>query len=360
MLGVGLIALLSMAAIIIANQTSKKVSLDLRQRAAPTTSGLTAAFRVASSQTQYWLGQEFDVDILLSPGGTAVKGGQVQLTYDKTKLQVLKLTPGREVSQNPPMLSQVLRREIAEAAQTLYLDQAVIPPNPQAFIAESGIYGRIRFKALAEGATTIAFKFGRDPKFALNALGDTDVLAIEGGVVKDVLSHVHDLNLTITTEAPPPVPPTPPQPPTPPPSPPPSPPPAPPTGECQLKMRQEAGEVKESLSNAWEKFATFTPTEGGKVGKVLIKAGAYGTGSRTIICRISDASGQPLSLEVTSVSFQGDGVSAWRELDFASQSVKVEKETSYRLYCRGSESWKSLYWIWDVTKGKTYRLYLCP
>lgn len=343
---VGVLALVP-ATFLTAGLTSRRSrTADIRQRAVTGEAALTASLALTSPQATYRVGEEFIVEIRLDTGGALVSAGQVRVGYNPAVLQILEVIPGRNISQEPAMLAEVLKSEVRENEPTIYLDQAVSLPGPQAYKnqdpAHLGIYGRLRVKALAEGPTSLNFKFAHEPRFAPQAKGDTDILTLQQGAATDLLARVQDLSLTIRSAGEPP---------------PPPPPPPPPTPVCELNMRQEAGVGKSGLGPSFE-YVAFTPSVSGRLEKVAIKAGTYGVGERSVICKITDKDKRDLSPEAASAIFQGGG-EEWREVRFDSVNLQLLANTPYYLACRANVAWKGVYWVLDWTKGRTYRISIC-
>lgn len=159
---------------------------------------------------------------------------------------------------------------------------------------------------------------------------------------------------------------------------------------CPLVASQEKGKEKIGLNHNWEQFVTFalypgpsfssetvkrnpprrlTRDEGRNqevnrslkqfLDKIEILAGNYGGAARRLTCKVTDSEGQKdLSPEINSGEFRSDSGDDWREISFF-EPLRLEEDSSYRLYCKGADSWNSLYWLSDPDEGKTYRLYLC-
>jgi len=135
---------------------------------------------------------------------------------------------------------------------------------------------------------------------------------------------------------------------------------SPPVAQCSLAASQETGANKKGISNTWTNYASFAPTFSGKIQKIQINAGNYGNISRAITCKVTDSSGATtLSPELKTEAFLSGTGTAWRTIDFGANTVDLQATTTYRLYCKGPDTWNSVYWAFDTTKGLTQRVYLC-
>lgn len=104
----------------------------------------------------------------------------------------------------------------------------------------------------------------------------------------------------------------------------------------------------------------------GKVDLVDIKVGNWGNAWRHIDCKVTNGTGtKNISVVGTSAVFKASGVegSAWRGVDFSGdKSFTLTRGQNYRLYCRGSDSWNSLYWIYNRQGdpgSKTFEIFMC-
>lgn len=133
---------------------------------------------------------------------------------------------------------------------------------------------------------------------------------------------------------------------------------------CQpLVVAQEKGNYRYSLNNRWDNYTNFIAQVSGKVSKVAVKAGNWSGSARTITCRITDNNGGNISTERNSATFVSQSGADWRELDFSADSYTLQAGTTYRLYCKGPDSWGSIYWIYNTLRdpnSKTYRILTCP
>ena len=133
---------------------------------------------------------------------------------------------------------------------------------------------------------------------------------------------------------------------------------------CPLGPAQEQGTLKETINNEWRYYVSFVPTYSGWVNWVQVKAGNWGSAWRNITCKVTDGGGQlNVSLEKSSEMFRSDSGAQWRNLDFRANPFFLKAGNTYRLYCKGPDSWGSLYWIYSQLNNpnsKTYRIYMCP
>jgi len=133
------------------------------------------------------------------------------------------------------------------------------------------------------------------------------------------------------------------------------------SSSTQCALAQESGSDKKGMKNTWTNFATFTSGSAGRIKKVQIKAGNNGGAWRSITCKVTDGSGSTnVSPELKTEAFRSDSGAAWRTIDLGSAAVDLQANTPYRLYCKGPDTWDSVYWISDKTKGFTYRIDSCP
>lgn len=132
---------------------------------------------------------------------------------------------------------------------------------------------------------------------------------------------------------------------------------------CPLVISQEEGTSKLTFNNEWKYYATFITSVDGAVDKISIKAGNWGGAQRSITCKVTDsAGGENVSLEMISSGFTSVSGANWREIDFKSNPFILHKDTQYRLYCKGPDSWGSLYWVYGqqgISDGKTYKISIC-
>jgi len=318
---------------------SLRESMDLRQEAATNKSPLVATLSLKSQQTSYKIGEEVEVDIKLNTGGTPVYAGQVRIGYNKKRLQVLGVVPGKDISQSPAMLTEILVNNVKEEEGTVFLDQGTGLPSGLPYQNQNastpGIYGRLKVKAILAGKVTLYFKYANTPRYGTQAKGDTDVLTLLDGSPADILVSSSNLKLTFTSEE----------------------------VEketkleaCEINSCQEDGIGKDSLDKNF-KSVSFTPTLSGRLEKVAIKAGGFGVGTRSVFCKITDKNNRDLTPEARSSTFSGQ-TPDWREVNF-STPLDIVAGTSYKIACRGSEAWSGVFWVLDWTKGKTYRTFIC-
>ncbi len=139
--------------------------------------------------------------------------------------------------------------------------------------------------------------------------------------------------------------------------------PTPTVTSCPLVISQEEGTSKLTFNNEWKYYATFIASADGAVDKISIKAGNWGGAQRSITCKVTDsAGGENVSLEMISSGFTSVSGANWREIDFKSNPFILHKDTQYRLYCKGPDSWGSLYWVYGqqgISDGKTYKISIC-
>lgn len=137
-----------------------------------------------------------------------------------------------------------------------------------------------------------------------------------------------------------------------------------PISRCSLNMSQTLGNVKWSINNTWQHYVEFIATTTGLVDKISVKAGNYGGAQRSLTCKVTRADGSNVSKALNSSSFTSTSGAQWRNVDFKNDQFSLIKGQTYRLYCKGPDSWNSLYWLWEASlggiKGKTYKIFLCP
>ncbi len=136
----------------------------------------------------------------------------------------------------------------------------------------------------------------------------------------------------------------------------------PPPVQCSKAASQETGTENRSLTNVWSKYATFMPSFSGNIQKILIKAGNWGGAWRALTCKVTNKAGSTdLSPALISESFRNNTAIAWRTISFSTNKVNLVSGTSYRIYCKGPDTWYSLYWVFDTAKNNgTYQVYMCP
>lgn len=134
---------------------------------------------------------------------------------------------------------------------------------------------------------------------------------------------------------------------------------------CQTKtISQTTGTLKYTFNSEWKHFVSFktpvSPANIYKVSKVSIMAGNWGNAQRSVTCKITDATDiKNISPQKTSSSFTAISGAAWRIMTF-SPTISLAGNTEYRLYCKGPDSWGSLYWIYSGSKSnKTYKIEGC-
>jgi len=123
---------------------------------------------------------------------------------------------------------------------------------------------------------------------------------------------------------------------------------------CRVTQKQEEGAQKIGLNQTWQQFIRFSFPAKTTLVKAYLKAGNYGGARRKLVCKITDDSGQAIGRETYSGSFTNSSGAAWRAINWG--GIVLQPKTFYRLYCRGPDSWKSLYWLAHPAKGKTFRL----
>ena len=129
-----------------------------------------------------------------------------------------------------------------------------------------------------------------------------------------------------------------------------------------LTASQELGVSQSGLDNTWSKYTTFVPSSSGSVQTIQIKAGNYGGAGRAITCKITDSTGTiTLSPVLNTESFSSPDGTLWRTVNFSASTINLTASTTYRLYCKGPDSWLSVYWVYDYATNKpTYRVYVSP
>jgi len=136
-----------------------------------------------------------------------------------------------------------------------------------------------------------------------------------------------------------------------------------PTGKiCPLSSFQELGNLTYSLNNKWIHYTSFIASSSGSVKKISVKAGNWGNAQRKISCKVTDNLGNNISLEKSSALFTSAMGAKFWDIDYYSAPFLVERGKEYRIYCKGPDSWNSIYWIYkdqNNVDSKAYRVYVC-
>lgn len=206
-LGVVFVAL---SVVVVSRPSLQQQSFDVRQKAAESAEGTSASlkFRLRSSEPSPH--GFIYVDVLLDTGGGEVAGVKLIIKYDPAVMSLYGITPGGQISQSPPFLSQVLRDTSDREGATVYFDQAFSLEGRNFYRNlgpdQPGIVARLEFLPY-RSPVAISFKFNREPRFGLDSSGDTDVIAVVNGRAVDILGQAQDLNFTILPHGPTPPPP---------------------------------------------------------------------------------------------------------------------------------------------------------
>jgi hypothetical protein len=93
------------------------------------------------------VGQQFEVRLMIDPGGRKVDAAQVRMTYDPTRLQVVRLdgSPATEIVDGPVMDTALFNRVQPGNGQIDYAAGRLFPPEP----TELFVLAVIHFRALA-------------------------------------------------------------------------------------------------------------------------------------------------------------------------------------------------------------------
>lgn len=109
-----------------------------------------AVLSLNPSSSTVTLGDEFDVLVRIDTEGERVTSADVQLVYDRTRLQVISVTNGRSgTSAFFPDFFQNL------SSNQIYMGGSVI--NPTDTRIGQGNFSTVRFKSLTNGAATVGF-----------------------------------------------------------------------------------------------------------------------------------------------------------------------------------------------------------
>lgn len=135
---------------------------------------------------------------------------------------------------------------------------------------------------------------------------------------------------------------------------------------CPLAVSQQSGSLKYSFNNQWMHYVTFKAPFTGKVDLIDIKVGNWGNSWRYISCKVTNSTGTVnISTVGISAMFKSAGAAGfgWWGADFSgAKSFSLTGDTTYRLYCKGPDSWNSLYWIYNKLgdpNSKTFHIFMC-
>lgn len=141
----------------------------------------------------------------------------------------------------------------------------------------------------------------------------------------------------------------------------------PPLTNCPLEMNQEGDATVRLTDQYYDQYVRFSPDISGWVNKVAIKVYNSSVVSKQITCKVTDYKDQSVSVEKSSQPFNNSVSYRWVEVDFSTNPFLLSKSGTYKLYCKSSGTWASLYWVWDDAypssrpqQSRTVRIYLCP
>lgn len=129
--------------------------------------------------------------------------------------------------------------------------------------------------------------------------------------------------------------------------------------DCPMVNKQEVGVAKKSINDINEEVVAWVAEKSAMVEKIEIKAGNYGGVLRKVSCRIMGPSGGEIAPARESVAFTSSSGANWREINYANLEAKIIQGQKYEIRCKGQDSWNSMYWIYDPSLGKTFRVYGC-
>lgn len=135
---------------------------------------------------------------------------------------------------------------------------------------------------------------------------------------------------------------------------------------CPLAQSQENGMGVEGLSTTYVDSVGVTAVGTGLVDKLEVKVGNSGGGERTLTCKVTDAAGMVDISAEKSVVVAGSSATAWRTLDYKGSEFSLMAGTTYRIYCKSSDTTNNLFWTYNnitngvAPNGKTFRIYQCP
>jgi hypothetical protein len=156
-----------------------------------------ATLELASDQTTYNVGDEFEVRVLLDTAGVEVDEVDVKITYDPEMLVVvdgIKDLEDVQISEDEPLLEVFVQNTVDIENGEIFFEQASLAREQYYKTAdEAGVVATITMRALKSGATTMSF----DMETGNNST-DSSVLDSETG--EDVLGEVINLDVTLSGE----------------------------------------------------------------------------------------------------------------------------------------------------------------
>jgi len=128
----------------------------------------------------------------------------------------------------------------------------------------------------------------------------------------------------------------------------------------EVDFGQGKGHQKYLLDNNWANVP-FVARKSGWVFQMSVKLGTWGSKYRKVTCKVTDYANKDISVE-KQVTFRG-GDPEWRNFDFTLNPFILEKNLPYKVWCKGSDHFGSVYWVYDEQKGdaeltKTYLFHL--
>lgn len=128
------------------------------------------------------------------------------------------------------------------------------------------------------------------------------------------------------------------------------------------EILNDSGAAERSLTSRWESVP-FTSPFSGRISSLSVKVGNYGGAVRRVTCKITESDTRSVVVRGKSGSFSGRQAD-WRKINIKDRELSLQNGKSYILSCKGSDSWASLYWVWDAAKGlssgKTYSISVSP
>lgn len=140
----------------------------------------------------------FDVEILLDTGGQTIVGGSAVLTYDSTKLQVIDADNARVGVQIYPgvIFTSPVVNSVDSSAGKITIDYGKTAGS----FSSSGNFGKMTFKAVAAGLTSVSFLMSASSTSTASAVyaGGVNVLAAANSGSYTISSSVSSGSATLT------------------------------------------------------------------------------------------------------------------------------------------------------------------
>lgn len=108
----------------------------------------------------------------------------------------------------------------------------------------------------------------------------------------------------------------------------------------------ESSSGRVGLNNQYSYFVFFVPPADARLKELEVLVGQSNVAPRSATCKIIDAAGDLTATEKSTPSFSTGA--AWQKISFAAlpfdQRPLLRTGQAYRLFCRGPDSWNSIYW----------------